>query len=118
MLKEHENKTLSANKAYWFRLKKVVDENIEADKSLYVFNERDYLIKIHISKTDHRNDGEIRWINEKLIYYQWWWGRILGTYIIFDVEKEEIIQKEMVEYGAIAFQQFQEAKDKGWMEEE
>lgn len=39
-----------------------------------------------------------------------WWGRVLGTYFIYDVEKEKIIIKEMVHDGVIPFQQFQKTK--------
>ena len=89
-----------------------MNNNLQANQSLYIFNERDHLIRVNIAETDHRYDGRAGWINEKLIYYQWWWGRILGGYLIFDVEKEEIIQKELVKYGGIAFQQFKQAKNK------
>lgn len=111
-IKETEEKVFSGNSAYWYALDKQVNKNLQSDESLYVFNERDYLIKVHITETDHRYDDKAAWINEKLIYYQWWWGRILGGYMIFDVEREEIILKELVKYGGIAFQQFQEAKNK------
>lgn len=111
-VKEIEPKVFSGNSAYWYVLDKQVNKNLQADKSLYVFNERDYLIQVNIAETDHRYDGRAAWINEKLIYYQWWWGRILGGYLIFDVEREKIIQKELVKYGGIAFQQFQQAKNK------
>jgi len=111
-IKETEPKVFSGNSAYWYALEKRVNKNLQAKQSLYVFNERDYFIKISIAETDHRYDGRAAWINEKLIYYQWWWGRILGGYLIFDVEKEQIIQKELVKYGGITFQQFKQAKNK------
>ncbi len=111
-IKETEEKVFSGNSAYWYALEKRVNENLQADESLYIFNERDYLIRVNIAETDHRYDGRAAWINEKLVYYQWWWGRILGGYMIFDVERERIIQKELVKYGGIAFQQFQETKNK------
>ena len=58
------------------------------------------------------------WINEKLIYVEVWWGQALGTYLVLDVEAEAVIQAEMVHSGTIAFQQYQEAKQKGWMPED
>lgn len=111
-IKETEPKVFSGNSAYWYALNRRVNKNLQADESLYVFNERDYLIKVSIAETDNRYEGKAAWINEKLIYYQWWWGRILGGYLILDAEKEKIIQKELVKYGGIAFQQFQEAQNK------
>jgi hypothetical protein len=109
---EIDRKIFSDNSAYWYALDKRVNKNLQADESLFVFNERDYLIQINIAETDHRYDVKAAWINEKLIYYQWWWGRILGGYLILDVESEQIIQKELVKYGGIAFQQFQQEKNK------
>ena len=109
---EIEGKRFSENGAYWFALMKRVDENLDADESLYVFNERDYVVRIDVSGVDHRYGSRAKWINEKLIYYQWWWGRVLGGYMVFDVEREDIVQKEFVKYGGNAFQQFQQAKNR------
>jgi len=111
-IKETGEKIFSGNSEYWYTLEKQVNNNLQANQSLYIFNERDYLIRVNIAETDHRYDGKALWMNEKLIYYQWWWGRILGGYLIFDVEKEQVIQKELVKYGGIAFQQFKQAKNK------
>lgn len=105
-----KDKTFSANGAYWFALVKRTDENLKVNESLYVYNERTFLVEITVSDIDHRYDGKAYWINEKLIYYQWWWGRLLGGYLIFDVEAEQIIQKQFVKDGSNVFQQFQQAK--------
>jgi hypothetical protein len=50
---------------------------------------------------DHANgDVTIHWLNEKLLYGSVWWGRIVATDFIFDVERGEFIYREMANYGA------------------
>ena len=75
---------------------------------LWVYNERDYLIHIKLIEHSRQYIPQIKWINEKLIYVQLWWGRIVGAYFIFDVERESIIIKEMINDGQIPFQQWNE----------
>lgn len=74
-----------------------------------VFNERGFHILIRL--LDHSNpDVIVTWINEKLLYINVWWGRIIGTSLIYDVENEGFIYKEMVHDGVIPFQQAQDWK--------
>lgn len=121
-----KNKIISPNKAYWFAAKPRPLENLEKDglyginfaaftpnKPIYVFNERNYLIEIKPSKDDpDYHLRKINWINEKLLYIEVWWGSVLGTYFIFDVEKEQIVIREMVNDGVIPFMQWQQVKQK------
>lgn len=99
----------SDNKAYWFSLVKP-DQMQSGPWStiIKIFNERDYLINIKL--TDHIWNAKVKWVNEKLIYIEVWWGRVLGSYLIYDVEKEMIIIKETVHDGCIPFQQYQQTK--------
>ena len=120
-----ELKILSPNKAYWFEIKP--DEGYEtwtsptsgvrfhissADAPIYVFNEHDRLIKILLK--DHYPNFllDVYWINQKLLYIKVWWGRVLGSCFIFDVEKESFIYREMVNDGNLPFQQWQQGKQK------
>ncbi len=48
------------------------------------------------------------WINEKLLCIRVWWGRICGTDLIFNVEQERFIYREMVWDGGIPYYQIQE----------
>jgi hypothetical protein len=75
------------------------------DFAIYVFNERSAFLAIDIKGHDPRYVVRIRWINEKLLYIRVWWGRVLGTDMILDVETESMIFKEMIDEGGIAFQQ-------------
>jgi hypothetical protein len=102
---------MAGNQAYWFATispdrTKPVPWNTE----VLVYDERDYLVRIQLR--DVHYCGDIGWVNEKLLRIRVWWGRICGTDLIVDVEREQIIYKEMVWGGAIAFEQFQEAKKK------
>lgn len=99
-------RVFSPNRAYWFS-KEVPQFSEEGpwNTSVCVFQEREYLLRI--SLFDHDTvEPEVRWINEKLLYVQVWWGKILGTTMIFDVEEENFIDKEMVHWGLIDFQQW------------
>jgi len=108
-----EEKILSANGGYWFALETRADEDLEADTSLWVFNERGYLIRIDILGTDRRYRGRADWINEKRIHFQRWWGRALSGYLLLDVESEQTLQKEFVHDGPAAFEQLHEARRNG-----
>jgi hypothetical protein len=53
-----------------------------------------------------------RWVNEKLIFIRVHWGRILGTDMIFDTEKNEFTYREMIVDGTILYQQTRQALEK------
>lgn len=115
-------KVYSPNKAYWYGVNPDSREErpsrqsesrfhvFSPDASIYVFNERERLIKIVLK--DHYPNFvlDVRWINEKLLYIEVWWGRVLGSYYIFDVEKELVIHKEVINDGTIAFMQWEQSK--------
>ncbi len=107
---DNSEKTFSPNKAYWFAVS-TQDFRKEGPwlTTIQIFNERDYSIRIEIR--DHNNwEIKPKWVNEKLLYVEVWWGRILGSYFLFDVEDERILIKEMIHDGQMAFQQFQETE--------
>lgn len=45
---------------------------------------------------------QVRWLNEKLLFGRVWWGRILSTDFILDVEKRHFIYEEMANYFGVA----------------
>jgi hypothetical protein len=49
---------------------------------------------------DHGNTFSANWLNEKLVYIQVWWGRIVSSDMILDVEKQAFIYNEVANYGA------------------
>lgn len=103
----------SPNKAYYYMIlfPDTSKANCPWDTIVSIYNEKDYLVQIRIK--DHSNSfPKIQWINEKLLYIEIWWGRVIGTYMIFDVEKEKTIYREMIQDGTIPYQQWNEKKKK------
>jgi len=43
----------------------------------------------------------VRWLNEKLIFGEVWWGRIGATDFIFDLEQRKFIYREMAHFGEL-----------------
>ncbi len=41
------------------------------------------------------------WINTKLLFMRVWWGRIVATDLVFDVESRAFVYREMVNHGYI-----------------
>ena len=114
----------STNHVYWFFVQALGSDEIEEvqylneygirygrflpETPLYIFTEREMLIRIVPSKRDpDYRLRVVKWINEKLLYLEIWWGCVLGTYYVYDVEKEQIIYCEMVNDGGIPFIQWQ-----------
>jgi hypothetical protein len=104
-------KVFSPNKAYWFSVTEPDTMKPGPYKlQIDIYNERDYLVRSDVPNVYGNFKSEVKWINEKLLYTRVWWGRVKGVDLIFDVEKEQIIYKEMTNWGSIAFQQWQQAK--------
>jgi hypothetical protein len=101
---------VSPNRAYFFMLLKP-DTTAPGpwNTVISINNERPGLLQVLIR--DHAQyDPDIRWINEKLLYIRVWWGRVLGTDLILDVEKETITYEEMINDGQVPFQQWKEQR--------
>ena len=106
-------KTWSDNGAYWFAVE--FDNGVERKDGSWsgprktiisIFNEGDHLSQIRL--LDHAYRAKVRWINEKLLYVEVWWGRVFGTSLIYDVESEKIIYKETAHRGTVVFQQWEQ----------
>ena len=100
----------SPNGGYWYLME---TPNFNGAKpwatQIYIYNDRADLMKLELK--DHGNaTPEAIWINEKLLYINLWWGRVLGSYMILDVEREVFVAKEMLVDGAKLYQQYQESK--------
>jgi hypothetical protein len=105
----------SGNGAYWFGVHYPDRTQSQGDPwntRIMVYNERGYLVQLELKRIHYCRD--IEWINEKLLKVRVWWGRVVATDLILDVEKEKFVYQEMVHGGSIPFQQYQEAKEKGF----
>ena len=103
-------KHFSPNKAYWFSAS-APDYTGQPpwNTVIFIYNERKDLIKITL--LDHSNsEPTLTWINEKLLQIGVWWGSIVGTDIIYDVEKERVVYKEMVRDGQVVYQQWRQSQ--------
>jgi len=110
---EPDAKTYSRNQAYWFSVNQPdTTEPYPGTTKITVYNERDYVITIKLVDHAAQYETKVEWVNEKLLHVRFWWGRILGTYFIYDVEKEEYVIREMIEDGTITFQQWKEGSKK------
>ncbi len=84
------------------------------DGGILIYNERPYLLYLPLD--DHRGLGQPTWINEKWVYVRVWWGRILGTDVIIDVERERIVTWDDVHFGSIAWTPNQQCELPEWNE--
>jgi len=107
------DRVLSPNGAYWFAMRSPDTTRPGPwETTIDIEYERD--TRIRISVRDHKSAGvRPRWINEKLLYVEIWWGRVLGSYLIFDVEAETVLAKEMIHDGGNAFAQHRQAVEAG-----
>jgi hypothetical protein len=42
----------------------------------------------------------VKWLSEKLVFGQDWWGRIYATEFVLDIQQHKFIYMEMANYGA------------------
>jgi hypothetical protein len=72
------------------------------NSSIYVLGNRANPLKIKIAFRDHGNGGvRARWLNEKLLFVQVWWGRIVSTDLILDLDAAQWIYMQNANYGKI-----------------
>lgn len=106
-------KVFSPNKAYWYSVTEPDTMKPGPYKlQIDIYNERDYLVRLDMLNIYGNFKPHVKWINEKLLYVQVWWGRVKGMDLIFDVENEQVIHKENINYGIIPYLQWQQAKGK------
>ena len=112
LVQDSQQKVFSPHAVYWYFTNEDLPEprQYKSTFAINLFNERDYLVQLSFRDINKNYVKKVNWINEKLLYIQIWWGRVLGTYLIFDVEKEKIVYKEMVHDGGIPFLQWQQSK--------
>ena len=109
----------SPNGAYHLQLVLAnADSQPPWDGEVLIYNERPYLLRLVLPKLSWPHSAEVRWINEKLVFIRAWWGRVAGTDLVIDVERESIVLEENVLDGDQAFQQFEMCTWPEWKGEE
>jgi hypothetical protein len=72
------------------------------DTDIYVLGNHAHPLKMKITFRDHGNGGvRARWLNEKLLFVQVWWGRIVSTDLILDLDAAKWIYVQNANYGNI-----------------
>jgi hypothetical protein len=98
----------SDNDAYWFH----VEPYDETEWVQRIVISGEDVIAITLDDAYPNFPVRVHWINEKLIFIRVWWGRIVGTDIIFDVEKQVYLSLEMVVDGTQLYNQTRQALEK------
>jgi pimeloyl-ACP methyl ester carboxylesterase len=78
---------------------------------VFVYNETDSLAQISLMDHYRNFPPSVSWVSEKLLYLRVWWGRVLGTDLIYDVEREEFVYEESFRDGKILFEQHKESTE-------
>jgi 3-oxoadipate enol-lactonase len=96
----------SPNGAYYFMVMRPnTAETWPCTTSVFVYSERDSLVQITLADHYLNFSPTVSWVNEKLLLLRVWWGRIVGTDVIYDVEREKIIYEESFHDGTLLFEQ-------------
>ena len=103
-----ESAIFSENEAYWFNVEPY-DEK-EFVQRIVLSGKRD--VTITLKEAYPNFPVRVNWINEKLVFIRIWWGRIVGTDLIFDVEKQKFLSREMVYDGTQLYNQTQQTLGK------
>ena len=99
----------SPNEAYGYFYESPLDSKKRPpwNTDIKIYNERNYLIKLSLIDYAATYQTRIEWISERLLYIRFWWGRVLGSDLVFDVEREKFVHKAMIRDGGIDFLQNQ-----------
>lgn len=101
---------VSANGAYAFQYSEdpiVGGPSGSSRVSLRVFKEADYLLSVEAEGVQAMRD--IAWVNDKLLYFRLWLGRLAGADVLLDVEEERVVRMEAFRDGMILWQEARES---------
>lgn len=57
---------------------------------------------LKLSLIDHESGGvQVQWLNEKLLFVEVWWGRMVSVDLIVDINSRAFLYKEMAQYSDI-----------------
>ena len=103
LLDDVPGQVFSPNGMYWYGVfnPEPVDPGLCAlDGAVYVHTGKGQSLRLEFR--NHRAVPEVRWINDKLLYFEVRWGELLGAYAVLDVELEELLVREMFTEGESA----------------
>ena len=83
------------------------------DTEIYIRDNLEKSANLKIVFRDHASGGvRIRWLNEKLLFLQVWWGRIAATELILDIDTARWLYMEDANYGTLILPCNEHIKDK------
>jgi len=50
---------------------------------------------------DHGNTFTAQWLSEKLVFIRVWWGRVVSSDLILDIDRRQFIYHELADYGGL-----------------
>lgn len=69
------------------------------DTRYVVVGSRDRQLHFSVAFKNHASEVvKAQWINDKLLFFRIWWGRVVSTDIIFDIDQRKPIYAEEVDY--------------------
>lgn len=71
------------------------------NNSIQVFSIQGKPIAWQIDANDLRDNAGIRWLNEDLLFFRIWWGRIVSTDLIFQLSTGKFIYAQEANYGLL-----------------
>lgn len=70
------------------------------DYHINIYAEKDYMTTIMLHDLYADGVPEVRWLNDKLLYIEFWWRSTVGGYMIYDTDNEYVVLREMMFPGA------------------
>jgi hypothetical protein len=103
-----KERVLSPNGAYAFHLslRPQVGPSGNTRATLRVFTEQTEALQIEAE--DIQNMLDVKWLNEKLIFFRLWIGKLAGVDVVLDVEQDKVVLTEVVADGRLLWEQAKE----------
>jgi hypothetical protein len=69
------------------------------DYHIHTYANKNYVTTLTLFDVSPEGVPEVRWLNDKLVYVEFWWRSTVGGYLIFDPDNEYIVTREMMFRG-------------------
>lgn len=71
------------------------------DSTVYVGSLQTGKVFLEARFLDHGNTFSVKWLSEKLLFVQIWWGRLESSDVIIDVDQGKFLYNELANYGQL-----------------
>jgi hypothetical protein len=98
----YTGKEVTVQSTRWFAVAEPDFQKTAPWNTTVLIGDVDEAATTKITVADHGSGGvKLVWINEKLLFGQVWWGRIVSTDFVYDVEQNRMVYKELANYGEL-----------------